>query len=193
GFQRLDFRGRRVTALFELLEVLLEPAQFDARFPAHRDPPAQCDAHRPYHVQAGGIAFRDETGPPGLPLGRVGQQLGADQPRQRQVVEEVIHELFARDAKDEVILAGAVLRRTAAARAAAPALGPGNAITTDILAVAGVDRLARPAGSMVEHRLRNITLGQRDVGSFLYVADAAVAHSLAHSVANLLAVAAQEP
>ena len=66
-------------------------------------------------MQAGGIAFRDEAGAPGLPLRRVREQLRADQPRQREVVEEIIHELFARDAEDEIVLAGAIRRCAAAA------------------------------------------------------------------------------
>src|SRR4029453_10730151 len=102
--------------------------------------PSQGHAHGAHHVQAGGIALRDESRAPGLPLRRIGQQLRAYQAGQRQVVEEVVHELFARDPEDEVVLAGAVVRGTAAATRTAATLGPADAVAPHVFAVTGMHR-----------------------------------------------------
>ena len=45
-----------------------------------------------------------------LPFGRIRQELSTYQVWQRQIVEKVLHELFPRDAENEVIVAGAVCR-----------------------------------------------------------------------------------
>ncbi|MDT4874468.1 hypothetical protein FQZ97_1097720 [compost metagenome] len=65
-------------------------------------------------------------------------------------------------------------------------------VTAHIVAVARVNRLAHPALPMAKHRLGDIAARQRDVFALLDVADAAARDGLAHRVADLLAVAAQE-
>ena len=85
-----------------------------------------------------------------------------------------------------------VVRGAAAAAAAAAALRPRGCGRPHVFLVAGMHHLAHAAGAVAEDRLGHVALGQRDVGAFLDVADAAVAHRLAHRVADLVAVAAQE-
>jgi hypothetical protein len=91
-----------------------------------------------------GIAFRDEAGAAALPLGHVGQHLRADEPRQRQVVEEVVHELFARDAEDEVVFAWPSCEAPLPPEPPPPAARPGDAVAAQVFLVAGVHHLAEP-------------------------------------------------
>jgi hypothetical protein len=161
--------------------------EFGAGVAAHGDAAGQAHAHRAHDVQAGRVAFGDVAGAAQLPFRHVGQQLRADHARQGQVVEEVVHELFARDPEDEVVLALPVLRGAAAAgAAAAPALRPLDAVAADVFLVAGVHQFPAAAGRMAEGGLGHVPLGQGDVRAFLDVADAAVADRLAHRFLDLL-------
>ena len=60
------------------------------------------------------VSFRNKTSTVRFPFGYVGQQLSAQQMRQCQVVEKILHEFFAGDTKFKVILAVAILARTRA-------------------------------------------------------------------------------
>jgi hypothetical protein len=67
-----------------------------------------------------------------------------------------------------------------------------DAVALDVFAVARVHVLAVAALGVAEDRLGDVALGQDDVLALLEVADAPAGHGLAHRVADLLAVAAQE-
>ena len=128
-----------------------------------------------------------------LHLGRLGD-LRAHHPRQREVVEEDLHELFLGEVEDEVVLSLARIARLALA-AAAPgsALRPLDVVAAHVLLVARMDDLARAARAMAERRLADVALGQVDVLALLDVADAALVDGLPHRVAELALIAAQEP
>ena len=127
-----------------------------------------------------------------LHLRRLGE-LGAHHPRQRQIVEEDLHELFLGEVEDEVVLPIAGIARLALA-AAAPraALRPLDVIAPDVLLVARMDDLARAAGAMAKRRLADVALGQVDVLALLDVADAALVDGLSHRVAQLPLIAAEK-
>ena len=192
--QHFHFRRRALGAALQVLELALGLLQFLARVAAHGDAARQAHAHGAHHVQAGRVAFGDEAGAAQLPFRHVGQQLRSDHARQGEIVEEVVHELFARDPEDEVVFALPILRGAAAARAAASAaLRPLDAVAADVFLVAGMHQFAAAPRRVAEGGLRHVALRERDVGAFLEVGDAAVADGLAHGFLDLLAVAAQEP
>ncbi len=95
--------------------------------------------------------------------------------------------------EDEVVLALAGIARLAAsAPTPAAAVGPLDAVAGDVLAVAGMHRLAPAALPVPEDRLAQVALGDVDVLALLQVADAAAVDSAPHRLADLLLVAAQE-
>ena len=151
------------------------------------------DAHGAHHVQAGRIAFGDEARAPRLPLRRVGQQLRAYQARQRQVVEEVVHELFARDPEDEVVLALPVVRGAAAADPPPPPCGRWMRSPRTYSWLPGCTSLAAAAGPWLKtgsdtSRLGSVMSVPSSMSRMLRSPTALRTASL-----DLLAVAAQEP
>ena len=120
---------------------------------------AERAAQRAQHVQVGRRAVAGEAGALALPFGRLGE-LGADQVRQLQVVEEDLHELFARQREDEVVLAFA--RRCAwprRCRRPPPPLRPLDAVAGHVFLVARVHDLAVAALAVAERRLGDVLLG----------------------------------
>jgi catalase (peroxidase I) len=83
-------------------------------------------------------------------------QLGLDHVRQLEVLEEVIHEFFARQLEDEIVFAGLLAVAGAAAAAAAAAA----ARTVDLVAflvfgIAGVDGFPDAAMGVAEVSARS--------------------------------------
>ena len=119
GLQHLRMIAQGFEMGFEALDLL-------ARFAAQRNAPGQRTAHGAHHVQIIGRAVAGEAGTVALPLGHF-SDLRADEVGQGEVVEEHAHELFARQAKDEIVFAFAAVTRLAAARPA-PAWPSGRAM-----------------------------------------------------------------
>ena len=117
--------------------------------------------------------------------------LGAHQPRQGQVLEKHLHELFFAQREDEIVLAFTAVAGLAASGAAA-ALRPLDAVAAQVVLVARVHGFALPALAMVEHRFANVLLGNGDVLGLLDVADVAPGHGALDGFADLLLVAAKE-
>jgi hypothetical protein len=174
-------------------QALLQFVQLAPLLGAQGNAPAQGAAHRAHHMQVVGRAVAGEAGAVALPLRGLGQ-LGADQVRQGQVLEEDLHELLLAQAEDEIVLPFAGVAGLAAAGATAPLtpLRALDAVTGHVLLVAGVHHLAFAAGAVVEHRLAHILLGDVHVLAALQVADAAPIDRPAHRFLDLLLVAAQE-
>ncbi len=127
-----------------------------------------------------------------LVFGDVGE-LRAREVRQREVVEERLHELFLGEVEDEVVVPLAGVAGLAAARAAASAaVRPLDAVAGDVLAVARMHGLALAALAVAEHGLAQVALGNVDVLALLQVADAAAIDGTPDGLADLLLVAAQE-
>ncbi len=143
-------------------------------------------------MQAGGVARRDEARALRFPFGRIGQQLRAHQARQGQIVEKHLHELFAREAEHEIVLAHPIFAALVAPTTPATTGRAADVITAHVVAIARVNRLTHPTLPMTKHRLGDIAARQRHVFALLDVADAAARDGFAHRIANLLAVAAQE-
>src|SRR5207245_1943667 len=85
-------------------ELLFELAQLAARARADGQAPADRTAHRAHDAEVARRAVADEAGTVALPFGRFGE-LRLRHARQREVVEEDLHELFFGEVKDEVVLA----------------------------------------------------------------------------------------
>ena len=125
-------------------------------------------------------------------LGRLGE-LRAGQVRQREVVEEDLHELFLGQVEDEIVLALAGVARLALPLPLPPPpLRPLDAVAAHVLLVARMHDLARAALAVAEHRLADVALRDVDVLALLDVADAAAVDRAPHRLADLLLVAAQE-
>ena len=180
------------SAALQRLQLLFHRTQVAARSGAERDAPAERAAHAAHHVQVVGRAVAGEAGAVALPLGHLGQ-LRAHQVRQCQVLEEDLHELFAAQAEDEVVLAFALVAGLAAAAALpAAALGSLDAVAAHELLVARVHDLAHAALAVAEHGFGEVLLRDVDVLAALDVADAAAVDRPLHRLADLLLVAAQE-
>src|SRR5687767_8907790 len=181
-----------VAVALQLDQLLFKLAQLEPRTRADRDAPADRAAHRAQHVQVVRRALGTEAGALALPLGRVGE-LRADHVRQRQVLEEDLHELLFAQRKGEIVFALAGVAGLALARAAsAAALGALDAVTADVVLVARVHDLAHAALAVVEHRLGHVLLGDAHFFAALDVANAAAVDRALDRLANLRLVAAQE-
>jgi hypothetical protein len=159
-------RGSAAELFFQLAQLA------PRRAGAQRDAPADRAAHAAHHVQVVGRAVAGEAGALALPLGHLGQ-LRAHQVRQRQVLEEDLHELFLAQREDEVVLALAAVaglplplpppRRPWAARCGRRARTPG--------CPGAPPRARRPGRGRTP--ARRCPLGDVDVLAALDVADAA--------------------
>ncbi|MNS96726.1 hypothetical protein D3C72_1310390 [compost metagenome] len=188
----LDQCGLDLWMRFQDQEVRLQALELLARFAAQRNAPRQRAAHGAHHVQVVGRAVAGEAGAMALPFGHFGD-LGAHEVGQREVVEEDAHELLAREAEDEVVLAFAAVAGLAAARAtAALALGARDAVALEVFLVAGVHVLAVAAARMAEHRLGDIVARQGHVFALLQFADVAPADRAPHRLLDLPLVAPKE-
>src|SRR5439155_8343446 len=114
-------------------------------------------------------------------------------PRQREIFEEILHELFTGDLKDELVFSLAILARLRAATTGPAAFGSWNAIPAQEFLVARMHDLAGASGSMAEHGLGNVAPRDDDAFTLCDVADASPADRPADGVADLIAVATQEP
>mmetsp|Transcript_6685 Transcript_6685/g.27976 ORF Transcript_6685/g.27976 Transcript_6685/m.27976 type:complete len:940 (+) Transcript_6685:1270-4089(+) len=184
--------GLGAVFLQQLLLAGFELVQFAALVHAQRDAPAQGPAHRAHDVQIGRRAVRDEAGALRAPLGRVGQRR-AGEVGQGQVVEEDLHELFLAEVEDEVVLALALVAGLAAAGPTAlTTLGLGDAVTLDVLLVAGPHHLAHAAVAVAEDGFAQVLLRDVDVLAAFHVADAAAIHCALDRLADLLLVAPEK-
>ena len=189
----LDVLGRIERRLVQRDKLALELAELRPRAGADRDATTDRAAHRTQHAQIGRRARIREAGAVALHLRRLGE-LRAGQARQRQVVEEDLHELFFGQVEDEVVLALARIAGLALTAAAARAtLRPLDLVAAQVLLVARMHHLARAALAVAERRLADVAPRQVDVLALLDVADAATVDGTPHRVAQLLLVAAQEP
>jgi hypothetical protein len=127
-----------------------------------------------------------------LPLRHFGN-LRSDQVRQRQVFEERVHEFFAGKAEHEVVFAfAAVARFTAPTAAARLARRPLDAITLQVLLIAGVYVFAVAAWRMPEGRLGHVATRQGDVFTLRKIADVSATDHLAHGLLDLPAITPKE-
>src|SRR5262249_22187882 len=175
----------------DLRELLFQAAQLLARIAAERDAPADGSAHRAHDVQVVGRSVGGEASAVGLELGRLGER-GACQVRQRQVVEEDLHELFLGEMEDEIVLALARVARLAAAASASAALRPLDAVALHVVLVARVDHLSLATLAVPEDRLVDVLLPDVDALALGDVTDAATVDCALHRLPDLILVTAQE-
>ena len=116
----------------------------------------------------------------------------AREPRQLEIVEEYLHELFARELEHEVVLRVAFAAVAAVAAAAAAALRPRDAVTGHVFAVAGQHVLAVADAAVVERRLGDVLARHAHFAALLEVGELALADHLAHRLLHVRLVAAQE-
>src|SRR5690606_13353840 len=115
---------------------------------------------------------------------------GPGQPRQLEVVEEDLHELFARQREREVV--GAVAAVAARAAVTFAARGTGQPVAGLELAVSGVDVLPVAAAPVPEARLGQVARRDADLAAALHVADRPAGDHVGHRLANLRPVAPHE-
>ena len=142
-------------------------------------------------MQAGRIALTDETGACALHFGHSGE-LFLYHVRQRQILEEVVHELFTRQFEHEVVHAFRVFRGTAAGPAATAAVGAIGLVAAHELAVAGVDDIAPAARAVMEHRLGHVLGRDGNLFAALQISHLAAGNRLRHGFAYLLPETAQK-
>ena len=154
------------------------------------DPPGQAAAHGAQHVQAGGRALGGEAG-----AGRLGRffvlDLGLQQIRQFQILEEHVQEFLLGEGEDEFVIALAVGTSVAAAGLAGRALGDQvagheflvagrHAVTAAVIAGEAEGRLAHGLGADLD------PLAAFDLGH------PALLHGVAHRLADVGLGAADE-
>ena len=142
-------------------------------------------------MQIGWCAVAGVAGAVRFPFRCVGQ-LRAFEMGQGQILEEDLHELFAAQVEDEVVIALAGIAGLAAALATAATRWLGNAVALDVLGVAGAHDLAHTAVAVAEDGLAQVFLGDVNILAALHVTDAAAIHRAAHGVADLLLVPSEK-
>jgi hypothetical protein len=120
-------------------------------------------------------------------------ELGPREPRQLEIVEENLHELFAREREHEVVL-GVVFAAFATFTAAAAAASgvAGDAVARDVFPVSREDVLAVAHAAVVERGLGDVLAGNAHFAALFEVGQLALAHHLAHRFLHVRLVAAQE-
>src|SRR5471032_758577 len=121
-----------------------------------------------------------------------GGQLGLDQVGQLQVFEEVVHEFFARQLEDEIVLGHLVAIAGLAAAGAAAALGTVDQVALEVFLVAGVDGFPHAAVSVAERGLAHVLDRDGNFFAILNVGDGAAFDGTSHRVLDLGLVAPQE-
>jgi hypothetical protein len=116
---------------------------------------------------------------------------GAREIGELEIVEEDLHELFARQREHEVVLAAA-FAALVATTTAARAFGSRDPVAGDVFAIAGEHELAVAAAAEAERRLGDVLFGTRHFAALLHVGQAALADHLLHRGFDLRLVPAQE-
>ena len=111
--------------------------------------------------------------------------MGFDETRQFEVVEEILHELFARQLEHEVVLPFALVAGGLAATAAS-ATRARNLVALYVVGVARMHELTLSASAMPERRFGDVLLRNGDALRALYVLDAAVSNGVRHRAANIV-------
>src|SRR5690606_28547387 len=110
----------------------------------------------------------------------------------RQVVEEQLHEFFARQGEGEAVLALALATLVAAAVAVAAALRAPDPVPGVELVIARMDRFAVTAGAMAEGGLGDVLDGNLDVAAPVHVLDRALGDHVGHRMLDMALVAPDE-
>src|SRR5690606_41971844 len=103
--------------------------------------------------------------------------------------EKQVHELFARQAEDEVVLG---LALPLSAGAAIFGRRPRNAITRGVAVIAGMHDLAVAALAVAERRLGDVLDRHLHLAALLHVGDRAPRDQIVDRAPDLVLVAAQE-
>ena len=127
----------------------------------------------------------------GLPLRHFGK-LGTGQARQRQILEEDLHELLLAQREAEVVFALALVAGLSLAGAALATLGALDPVAPQVVLVAGVHHVTHAALAVVEDGFGQVLLGNADLLATLKVAHAAAVDGSAHGLGDLVLVAAHE-
>ena len=182
--QAPHLQGGQVVLGLQLVDLLLQAFDLAQDRPLQRDAPAQAVAHGALDVDVGGAAVDRIAGALRLEGGGF-LQVGLDQVRQLQVLEEEVQELLAGQGEGELVLAlAAVAGFLAAAAAAAGRLV--DAVARGELLVAREDALPPSAlGIVVEARLADALGRDRDRLAGADVGDLAVLQGLVDGVLDL--------
>ena len=177
-------RDRHREGRFQRVRLAREPA-------GERDPARERLAQRANDRQIGGHAGLRVARSYAPALFRV-PDFRAREIGQLEVVEEDLHELFARQRERERVVAAALPAFVAGAARAAGAFRPGNAVAGHVFAVARQHELAIAAAPEAERRLRDVLLRHAHFAALLHVGKAPLADHLLHGVLDLRLVPAQE-
>jgi hypothetical protein len=170
--------------------LILQGLEFAVRRLGQGNAPAQGAAHGAQQRQVVRRAVMAVAGTARLVLHGV-TDMGAQQARQGQVLEEELHELFLGQGEGEVVLPFPAVAGLGPAPSPAP-LGPRDAVAAHMLAVARVHGVMDTALAVVEQRLADVLAGDGDVLGLLDVADVALVHGAADRLGDLVLVAAHE-
>jgi hypothetical protein len=190
-FEHLDVVAAIFGVGLHLFELPLHLVQLVDERCAQRDAPAERAAQRTDHVDVVRRAFRRPACANALP-GRDRQQMGLDETRQFEIVEEVLHEFFAAQFEHEVVLTIAFVAGLIAAATAATTLGTWNLVAADIVGVTWMHHFTLAAGAMPERRFGNVLAWNRDALGVLDILDTAVAHRFRDGTTDIAFDAAQE-
>src|SRR5690606_37920474 len=171
-------------ARLQCRDFLLQFPQLLGLRALERDPPGIAVPHGAEDVEIGGDAGAGVSGPTPGDRGDL-LEVGLDEIRKLQVLEEDVEELLARQSELELVLAIAAIARLAAA--AAPALGRLlHAVADDELLVPGKDALTVTPGRGVA-KLRLADSLRRDGNGLAIgrIRDAAVADGAVHHLLDL--------
>jgi hypothetical protein len=173
-----------------LLQLFLGKADFRQARAAQGDAPGDAVAHRADAVELGGRAVNSEAGANGCRRAHV-LELGLDEVRELQILEEQIEKFLLRQDEDEIILAMPVRRAMRAASASA--LGRfRDRIADDIALIAGKDEIARPVSPQMEGGLVQALGADTDFLAAFDFGDLPALQRLIYRVANILPSAAKK-
>ncbi|MNT42150.1 hypothetical protein D3C72_1785500 [compost metagenome] len=112
--------------------------------------------------------------------------------RQFQVFEEIIHEFFARQLKDEIVFRRLVAIARLAPPATAATFRPGDLVAFQVFLVAGIDHFPYAAMRVAKRRFAHVLDGDADLLAILDVRDRAPLDGAPHGILDLALVTPQE-